>query len=72
MSPTNQGPASRQKGGRDGGVRARAEAHCATPDHLQAAGGNGENSAYIKAHIEGSEYEWDFGLASRPRNSWAI
>lgn len=28
-------------------------------------GGNGENSAYVKVHIEGSEYEWDFGYLGR-------
>jgi hypothetical protein len=28
-------------------------------------GGNGENSNYVKVHIEGQEYEWDYGVLSR-------
>jgi hypothetical protein len=28
-------------------------------------GGTGENSNYVKLHIEGSEFEWDFGVIGR-------
>jgi hypothetical protein len=30
-----------------------------------SANSTGENDSYVKAHIEGSEYEWDFGTLSR-------
>jgi hypothetical protein len=30
--------------------------------------GNGENDSYVKVHIEGQEYEWDYGLM--PRTAW--
>jgi hypothetical protein len=31
-------------------------------------GGNGENTNYVKVHIEGTEYEWDYGVL--PRTAW--
>jgi hypothetical protein len=30
-----------------------------------SANSTGENDSYVKAHIEGNEYEWDFGTLSR-------
>lgn len=32
---------------------------------LPGLGGTGENTAYVKVHIEGNEYEWDYGYLSR-------
>lgn len=36
--------------------------------YFPVVGGNGENQAYVKVHIEGSEYEWDYGFL--PRSAW--
>jgi len=30
-----------------------------------SSGGSGENDSYVKAHIEGGEYQWDYGVLSR-------
>lgn len=32
-------------------------------------GGTGENSAYVKVHIEGQEYQWDYGFLDR--SAWS-
>lgn len=34
-----------------------------------SANSTGENDSYVKVHIEGGEYEWDYGLL--PRTAWA-
>lgn len=33
-----------------------------------SAASTGENDSYVKVHIEGQEYEWDYGLL--PRTAW--
>jgi hypothetical protein len=36
--------------------------------YFPVIGGNGENSAYVKVHIENTEFEWDYGFL--PRTAW--
>jgi hypothetical protein len=33
--------------------------------YFPVIGGTGENSAYVKVHIEGQEYQWDYGFLDR-------